>query len=333
MKIAVHVRQIEPFSFANYRANLISQLQRKGCIFVPFSSVSEIGRVDLVWEPGIGGSGIPRFDILKIGIPVVMTCHGAAPFVLSPKENWHTVKGFIKERLIMWADRAAWFHLKRKVAGIIAVSAYGAQEITSVFNLPKEKVRYIYHGVDHDLFREDGPHENNEGRPYLLCVAQSQPKKNIDRLLRAYALLPFESRPELVLVVPGYPKVINTAGVHVIYDKKTAIELAAWYRGAMGFVFPSLHETFGFPIVEAMACGCPVITSNGTACKEIAGDAAILVNPRDEGEIASAMFQLANDPQLRDELRRKGLERAKQFTWQRSAEEHFNEFQKALKVG
>ena len=167
MKIAVHIRKIEPLSFANYRDNVIFQLEKMGCSFIPFSYAAEIHDVDLIWEPGIGGSRIPRLDILKLGIPVVVTCHGASSFVLSVKENWHSVKGFIKERLIMWADRVVWLQLKRKVAGIIAVSAFGAEEITYVFNLPKDKVSFIHHGVDHEIFFEKGQRENNNGRSYF----------------------------------------------------------------------------------------------------------------------------------------------------------------------
>jgi len=330
MRIAVHIRKLEPFSFASYRDNVMAQLEKMGCIFVPFSAVADIHNVDLIWEPGIGGSRIPRLDILKLGIPVVVTCHGASPFVLSMRENWHSLKGFIKEQLMMWADRLVWLQLKRKVAGIIAVSAFGAAEITRVFNLPADKVSFIHHGVDHEIFCAMGEQEPNHGRSYFLCVAQNQPLKNVDRLLLAYQALPETTRPDLVLIIPGYPKTITIPGVHILYDKQSAQTLANWYRGALGFVFPSLRESFGMPIIEAMACGCPVITSNNSACKEVSGDAAILLNPRDENAITAALLQLASNAPLRAELTQKGLARAQQFTWQRSAEQHLSEFKRAI---
>jgi len=330
MRIAVHVREVEPFSFFNYRDNVIAELQKMGCSFVRFSSLSAINDVDMIWEPGIGGSRIPRMDILRLGIPVVVTCHGAAPFVLRRAENWHSAKWFVKERLMMWADRIVWFYLKQKVSGLIAVSEYGAQEIAAVFNISKEKIRYIYHGVNHSIFCEEGRREMNNGRPYFLCVAQSQPKKNIDRLLRAYEQLRLEAEFDLVLIIPGHTKSISSPGVRTIIEKQSAEDLAAWYRGALGLVFPSLHETFGFPIVEAMACGCPVITSNGTACKEVAGEAAILVDPRQENEISTAMLLLAENATLRENLKSKGLLQAQRFTWQASAECHFDAFSRAI---
>lgn len=95
-------------------------------------------------------------------------------------------------------------------------------------------------------------------------------------------------------------------------------------------MFPSLHETFGMPILEAMACGCPVITSNVTACPEVAGDAALLVNPRSVDEIANAMRRLMEEQELRETLWERGLKRALQFTWRKSAKKHLEVFEKVL---
>jgi len=103
------------------------------------------------------------------------------------------------------------------------------------------------------------------------------------------------------------------------------------YSAASAFVFPSLRETFGMPILEAMASGCPVISSNSTGCAEVAGDAALLVDPRSITDIAGAMHRLTEDASLRADLRERGLARARQFTWQRSAEEHLKVFEKALR--
>jgi glycosyltransferase involved in cell wall biosynthesis len=107
-------------------------------------------------------------------------------------------------------------------------------------------------------------------------------------------------------------------------------ELVTYYKRAVGFIFPSLHESFGMPILEAMACGCPVITSNTTACKEVAGDAALLVNPYSVDEITSAMERLVEDSALRRSLREKGIKRASMFTWKKSAQEHLKVFEGAL---
>ena len=100
-------------------------------------------------------------------------------------------------------------------------------------------------------------------------------------------------------------------------------------QNAFAFVFPSLHESFGLPILEAMACGVPVITSNVTACPEIAGDAAILINPRSVEDISNAMIKIAENKNLRKQLIEKGLERASEFGWEESAKKHLEVFEQS----
>ena len=99
-------------------------------------------------------------------------------------------------------------------------------------------------------------------------------------------------------------------------------DLPLFYNVAEAFIFPSFHESFGMPIIEAMACGCPVITSNVFSMPEVAGDAAVLVNPYSVDEIANAMYTVLTDDGLREKLRKRGLKRAKQFSWRKCAEEH-----------
>ena len=108
-------------------------------------------------------------------------------------------------------------------------------------------------------------------------------------------------------------------------------ELTDLYRNATGFLFPSLHETFGMPILEAMASGCPVITSHDTGCAEIAGDAALLVDPRSVEAISAAMQSLIEHERLRADLRARGLARAAEFTWEKSARKHLDVFEQALR--
>src|SRR6185503_20273033 len=108
-------------------------------------------------------------------------------------------------------------------------------------------------------------------------------------------------------------------------------ELPALYSGATAFVYPSLLEGFGLPVVEAMACGTPVITSNNSALKEVAGNAAVLVDPLSVRELAEAMMRLAEDGGAREELSRRGLRRAEQFSWTRTAELTLDAYRQALR--
>lgn len=200
--------------------------------------------------------------------------------------------------------------------------------------LKPDKVFVVYHGVDHRVFNPSGPRLELD-RPYFLHVSQYNPsiynKKNLPRILEAYKKLTISPKPYLVLVIPGYPKTIDIDGVIPIRRPLPTVELTKLYRGALAFIFPSLHETFGMPILEAMASGCPVITSNVTACPEVVGDAALLVNPYSTKSIAEAMELIATDDNLRRKLIAKGLERAKEFTWRRSALKHKAIFEWVLK--
>jgi len=156
--------------------------------------------------------------------------------------------------------------------------------------------------------------------------------KNLNRLIDAYAQLPVATRPKLIVVAPGFVnKKPLVSGISIIQRPLASSELAKLYSNALAFIFPSLRESFGLPIVEAMACGCPVITSFDTACAEVAGNAALLVNPRSIGNISHAMSRLINEPDLRTEMSQQGLARASQFSWSETARLHMAVFMKAIK--
>ena len=211
------------------------------------------------------------------------------------------------------------------------MSKYAKQEAVSCLNLNPDNIQPIYHGVDISKFAPNPAWASREDR-YFLHVSQYQPKKNVDAVIEAYRQLEFNDKPGLVVVSPGYRAETLPAGVKLITTTKQADELADLYRNATAFVFPSLHETFGMPTLEAMASGCPVITSNVTACAEVAGDAAHLVNPRSVDEIRDALELLAKDAVYAERLRRKGIEHSAQFTWERSAQQHLDYFEAISRV-
>jgi glycosyltransferase involved in cell wall biosynthesis len=176
-------------------------------------------------------------------------------------------------------------------------------------------------------------------RPVVLSVSAKRPHKNLRRLLRAVAAIPAERRP--ALVVPGYPT------PHEAELRALAVELAievvfpAWlpsedmeglYALATCVVFPSLYEGFGLPVLEAMARGLPVATSNRSSLPEVAGDAALLFDPTDVEAIRRAIEQLLADPAERDRLRDAGRARAARFTWERTAELTVASYERALRV-
>lgn len=332
MKIAVLNRQKDPFSLCIYRENIKRELIASGAEIMSFTEDGPIPpECDLIWEPGLAGSRAPHPIFKKILKPIVATVHGAAPFSMKWREIYlNPFQAFRGKLQNIWT-LAAWHWFREKVSAIIAVSEFGAKEVSCVFNFHRDRIYAVYHGVVHDIFFIDGRKSNDGRRPYFLHVSQYKPKKNVNRVFAAYAHLPEYSRPDLVAILPGYRgKKVYANGINLITEGLLPTELAKWYRGALGFVFPSLHETFGMPILEAMACGCPVITSNSTGCAEVAGDAALLVDPRSIEDIANAMKRLVGDESLRQSLRQKGLARAQQFTWRKSAEKHLKVFEEVL---
>lgn len=153
-------------------------------------------------------------------------------------------------------------------------------------------------------------------------------RKNLPRLIRAFARIADESNTSLVITGKrgmDYDNVVEAAqkaGVEkdvLLLGYVPLEDMPRLLSGAVGLVFPSLHEGFGLPIVEAFACGCPVITSNISSMPEVAGDAAILVDPFDEAAIASAMTRLSDDAALRESMIKRGLERARSYSWEKTA--------------
>ena len=197
---------------------------------------------------------------------------------------------------------------------IIAVSSFTASQVESLLGVEKARLRVIHHGV-----RMAEPSNGREN--LVLCVGAIQRRKNIAGLVKAFELLPDSWRLALAGAADGFgaPEELRAveessgrARIDVL-GYVTAEQLDALYRRASIFAFPSLDEGFGMPILEAMAHGVPVLTSNCSAMPEVAGDAAVLVDPRGIGD---ALARLAADEMLRADLARRGLERARQSTWE-----------------
>jgi glycosyltransferase involved in cell wall biosynthesis len=197
----------------------------------------------------------------------------------------------------------------RAAARIIAVSEFTASELEEVLRVPRDRITVVPNGVD-AAFTSDGPRAEGD---YVLAVGTLEPRKNLERTIRAAERLGVELR---VVGARGWGGV-EPMGSHVTWLGRLADdELAEQYRGAHSVVYASLYEGFGIPILEAMACGTPVVTSDRGAMREIAGDAAVLVDPLDIADIARGMERaVAEHGRLRDA----GLRRAAGFSWDATA--------------
>ena len=176
-------------------------------------------------------------------------------------------------------------------------------------------------------------------RRVVLSLSAKRPHKNLRALIGALAQLPTDARP--VLVLPGYPTVHEielrerARALGVEHDIRfpawvSAEELEGLWAITQAFVYPSLYEGFGLPVLEAMARGVPVACSNASSLPEVAGDAALLFDPHDESAIAAALKRLLEEPQLAEDLRARGLARAREFSWQRTARLTLDSYARAL---
>jgi len=220
--------------------------------------------------------------------------------------------------------------LLRKCRRIITVSEFSRQRIVEFGRIEPEKVSVIPNGVT-PFWEQLTPDRVAEVRSrlklperYVLSVGSLEPRKNIKRLIEAWAQVPAKDGSELVIVgsscrVFQDPGLNGAEGSVRMLGYVSDDDLPAVYAGASVFVYPSLYEGFGLPVLEAMACGTPVICSNRTALPEVAGDAAILVDPESVQEMASAIGMLLADETRQATLRQAGIKRAQEYSWDRTA--------------
>lgn len=226
--------------------------------------------------------------------------------------------------------------------GIISVSDWTRRDLLELTSADDRKIRVIHNAADARFRPLDDRHAvqrfcQERGLPsdFILWVGTLEPRKNLDTLLKAMAMLQGKTPGKQTLVAVGARGWLYESALqlldrlrmkdHVIFYGPAAVdELVMLYNAASMFVFPSLYEGFGIPPLEAMACGTPVVSSNAACLPEVLGDAAAFVDPQDVDGWAQAIEQLAGDERQRQELRRKGLERAASFSWRRTAEQTLN---------
>ncbi len=226
-------------------------------------------------------------------------------------------------------------------AEIVTVSEATRHDLCDIYGVDPERVTAVHSGVDLDVFRPASEREITSAKtrfgidgPYLLFVGGLEPRKNVRMLLRAFSQMSPEARPKLVLAgapvhwIPGGPEIMTSAlrslpeGVRddvIMTGYVSEEDKVALLSGAEALVYPSVYEGFGFPVLEAMGCGTPVLTSNISSLPEVAGDAALLVDPYETSSIAAGMDMLLTDADLRSRLREAGLARVQQFTWAETA--------------
>ena len=249
----------------------------------------------------------------------VTTIHDVKPLLfpeLRPRTN-------LNSRVEDWLVGDRW----RTIDQVITVSEHSRRDLLAYAPLRPDQVSVTPLGLDAERFRP--AEKRHEGRPYVLCVAGSDPTKNVGVLIDAFATLPGDLRNRFDLVLAG--DVCKREDIRAAIARRglsaqaklvgllSDAALVTWYQQATVFVFPSLYEGFGLPVLEAMGCGCPVICSNASSLPEVAGEAAVLVDPRRADQLAQELARVLESVDLRESLRARVLARAKEYVWERTA--------------
>jgi glycosyltransferase involved in cell wall biosynthesis len=275
---------------------------------------------------------------LASSIPCVVTVYDLG-FVLFP-EYFRPLNRIY----LTWGTRMS----ARRASRIIALSESTKRDLVRLLRLTPDKIDVIPPGVEPEFFTNgDGNaverfrHAKNLPDHFVLFVGTREPRKNIPTLIRAFAHAKARKQlPHQLVIVGGrgwkdeaIARAIEENGVRrdvMLPGFVPAEELPYWYRAADAFVYPSQYEGFGIPPLEAMAAGTPVIAGNLSSLPEAVGDAALLVEPRDETALEEALVEVIADQRLREDLRAKGVDRARQFTWERAAQATAATYRRAL---
>ena len=223
----------------------------------------------------------------------------------------------------------------KKAARIIAISEATKRDLIQYLGIPDDRISVVYLGIDHVAFRPSFIASNFE-HPYILFVGSEHPRKNLPTLLRAFSRLKEQSSfNNLKLVKVGeaggreadFRKQSMEAINYLNLDREVIFtgvvseaDLRVYYSNAECLAFPSRYEGFGLPPLEAMACGCPVITSDSSSLPEVVGEAAIKISPGDVGGWAAALRKILTERQLKEKLIARGMKQAAKFSWEQTAE-------------
>jgi glycosyltransferase involved in cell wall biosynthesis len=275
--------------------------------------------------------------------PVIITVHDIVPYLMRDDPEQCEYHHFYDR----WVDNRA-MHSLRRADFLISISEYTKKMLVEHLGCAADKIQVILYGLDHEIFRplpgDDAfraRYQLDPGCRYLLYVGSENPRKNLPRLVEAFAQVRSKF-PNIRLLKVGTPENLEhyqklQRQIHAL-ELDEAIrfinhppqeDLVRLYSAADVFVFPSLFEGFGMPPLEAMACGAPVVCSNAASLPEVVGDAAITLDPLDIQGWADAIVTVLQDQDLSQDMRRRSIAWAGQFTWERNAHETLKVYEQA----
>lgn len=322
-ELASHLLQQQPIAISNialnyYAVNLISSLWLKTAYYRDTSLKRQL---DLLH--------VTDYRIPKLThIPVIATLHDAIPLQYPEwvNANWRKLKNLALVASAKWLTH------------VIALSHFTVPDLVNYWRIPEEKITVVYPGVAKAWFDSVSQAKKNRildkyhiHNRFFLFVGTLQPRKNIIRTIKAYQALPKAIKQDYSLILVGQPgwnhseilqaiQALTDSGYGKWLNYLPVEDIHALYQSACAFVFPSLYEGFGLPVLEAFASGVPVITSSHSAMSEIADDCALLVDPDSIEAISAALMKLVDNPDLSKNLIAAGRNKAQLFNWETSAE-------------
>jgi glycosyltransferase involved in cell wall biosynthesis len=368
-RIAIDARKVRDFGIGTYIRNLVGGLaeidrENRYLLLVGPGGKEALGPLpenfELVAERSpvysIRELGMLSWRLWRIRADLYHATHYVLPAVVPCRAvvTIHDIIHLLYPQFL--PSRLAFFYAQAMIRGslsrgdrVITVSRNTKQDLLRFFDVPADRIEAIYNGVESQFHHHLGPEDLQRWlqqlelpRPYLLFVGNPKPHKNLDLVLQAYArarsihafdvpLVCVGGRAEANLKIRQRAETLGIADRLVMLGHVASEALPAIYQGAMLFLYPTLYEGFGLPVVEAMASGTPVITSNTSALKEIGEGYAHLVDPLDVDALARAIAHLVSDEEHRDSLREMGLRRAQEFSWERTARRTLQVYREVLR--
>jgi glycosyltransferase involved in cell wall biosynthesis len=369
MRVAIDARKLHDFGIGTYIRNVLRQLARldQETEFVLLCHQPDLGigaqlgpNFRTVLEPSANYSlreqiRVPwtlmreRPDVFHSPhyvLPPAVRCRS----VVTIHDTIHlTFPQYLPNRLAYAYARASMWSAARRSHRILTVSEASKRDILRFFDVPEEKVVVVYNAIDERFSREPDPESVARVRErfqlhqrFVLYVGNIKPHKNLVRLIGAFDAIRRDLDDVKLLIIGDeiskYPALRRAVHEHKLHKQVRFLgylpddTLAILYRLASVFVFPSLYEGFGLPALEAMASGTPVVTSNVSSLPEVAGDAAVLVDPYETASIEEGIRRVLTTPALAAEMRRKGLARAREFSWEQSVAKTWNLYREVAGV-
>jgi len=353
VRIGIDARKLHDFGIGTYIRNLLRQLARLDTQteFVLLARPDDVGDLSAI---GQNFRAVParaaNYSVAEqLTIPLALkrervTLFHAPHYVLPPLVRCRSVvtihdcihlmfPNYLPNRLALTYARTSINMAARRASRVLTVSESSKRDILRFVDIPPDRIDVIYNAYDErfgvepleeDVVRVRERYQLHD--EFVLYAGNVKPHKNLERLIDAFQLVRQRGLDHLKLVLIGdeiskYAALRRAVHKYQLHNSVRFLgylpegTLAIMYRLAGVFVFPSLYEGFGLPPLEAMASGTPVVTSNVSSLPEVAGHAAVLVDPYDPAAIADGIYNVLTDAALRQELRRKGLARAREFSW------------------